>query len=399
MDTTSQMRLRLRHEKLSQLVQEIQEKNEISEEDLIVTRLKLKHAIAAFEKELHTNSGLDIAESTILMKELLEAEELEINLNSTAEIFQRSRTKISSKLPKLDLIKFNGDILQWSGFWDRFEANVDCKELRDVEKLAYLLGSLEDKALETVSGLAITNGNYSIAIEILRKRFGSTDRVIDAHYTAISNIKLSSNKPSSCRFTLDTVEKHLRVLKTLGESVESNHLRTIIGSKFPEQILYQVNLLSTNDQSVPTLRSNLDKVITALERSDIDIESNTSDSLLPTTTAEALQIRTEQNTPRQVSKRKNYDFKTYKEHQAKKFKYKCLFCDSDSHVSSYCKQVRTAKDRRAKLNGKCFKCFKDHMAKDCTRNITCFNCKGDHVKMLCPKPIDRSSNFNGFKEK
>lgn len=173
----------------------------------------------------------------------------------------------------------------------------------------------------------------------------------------------------------------------MGESVESNHLRTTIISKFPEQIIYQVNLLSPDDRSIPTLRSSLDKVITAMERSGMDIDENTLEKPIPSTTTEALQVRTESNKYRQTNKRKWNNFT--REPPIKRPKRICIFCDTVGHTSSDCGKYRTMEARKEKLKGKCFKCFSgDHQFKACKRKVSCYNCKGDHLKLLCPKPVE-----------
>ena len=44
-----------------------------------------------------------------------------------------------SRLPKLEIAKFEGDVLQWQGFWDQFSAAIDSNsQLKNIDKFNYL---------------------------------------------------------------------------------------------------------------------------------------------------------------------------------------------------------------------------------------------------------------------
>ena len=45
------------------------------------------------------------------------------------------------KLPKIELSKFNGQVLKWQTFWDQFEYAIHSKEsLCDIDKFTHLKG-------------------------------------------------------------------------------------------------------------------------------------------------------------------------------------------------------------------------------------------------------------------
>ncbi|XP_063411655.1 uncharacterized protein LOC134694570 [Mytilus trossulus] len=78
------------------------------------------------------------------------------------------------KLPKLDLVSYNGDKLKWTGFWDSFEAAVHTNQsLTKIEKLNYLKSKLFGTANSAISGLTLSHENYDVAILILKERFGN----------------------------------------------------------------------------------------------------------------------------------------------------------------------------------------------------------------------------------
>ena len=64
------------------------------------------------------------------------------------------------KLLKISVPTFNGNIIEWRSFWEKFQVSIHKKEhLPDTEKLAYLKDALKDGPARTViQGLAQTAG-------------------------------------------------------------------------------------------------------------------------------------------------------------------------------------------------------------------------------------------------
>lgn len=59
-----------------------------------------------------------------------------------------------------------GDLLEWQGFWDIFESSVDKQDLPKVAKFNYLRGTLKGQAATALTGIAVTNENYDLALKI-----------------------------------------------------------------------------------------------------------------------------------------------------------------------------------------------------------------------------------------
>ena len=78
------------------------------------------------------------------------------------------------KLPKLTIPLFDGDVAQWTPFWDSYDSAIhQNSSLNEVDKFNYLRSLLKGAARDTVSGLMLTAANYQEAIEILKRRFGN----------------------------------------------------------------------------------------------------------------------------------------------------------------------------------------------------------------------------------
>ena len=68
-----------------------------------------------------------------------------------------------SKLPKLDVRTFNGDILQWQSFWKQFEVSVYSRASpENAEKLAYLQQAIKNGSAWTVIDGLSHSGERSI---------------------------------------------------------------------------------------------------------------------------------------------------------------------------------------------------------------------------------------------
>lgn len=87
-------------------------------------------------------------------------------IDKDTNINEHQNLQISPKLPKLELPKFQEDVLKRREFWERFQSSVDSRNLTKTDKMAYLVASLGQEALATVEGLDITSDNYNVEREI-----------------------------------------------------------------------------------------------------------------------------------------------------------------------------------------------------------------------------------------
>ena len=145
---------------------------------------------------------LELEHKKIEMEDRLRQKEIELkdsiaastNVLPTSFLGTNSSSSVRKvKLPKLDFPKFSGDILSWKEFWDSFHAAIDQNQsLAQVDKLNYLKAKLEGHRVSAISGLELTGDNYSVAVTILKERFGKEQVVKDAIQK--TNVPSSSNK-------------------------------------------------------------------------------------------------------------------------------------------------------------------------------------------------------------
>lgn len=79
---------------------------------------------------------------------------------------------VTPRLPKIELIEFNGDPLNWPRFYETFKSLVhENAELDNVSKMHYLLSKLTQKALSVSAGLLPTAENYPILWNALIEKY------------------------------------------------------------------------------------------------------------------------------------------------------------------------------------------------------------------------------------
>ena len=223
-------RMKLELEMLRQ--SEIDKKRE-HEQKILEVELEAKRKMAQTEKEMELKrTTVDIE---LKMKAEVEQKRLELEKQFGVPI---TRQTPAIKLPKLELQKFDGNILKWQEFWDSFEASIHRNpNLQPVDKFNYLRAELEGDASTVISGLELTNSNYEVAVNLLQERFGRDELMMDDHYSALMDLPVSLNITAKLRTTYDMIEKHLRSLKALDENVDQPHFVFLIKSKLPKMVI------------------------------------------------------------------------------------------------------------------------------------------------------------------
>ena len=99
---------------------------------------------------------------------------------------------------------------------------------------------MTQSALEAISGLTLTDGNYDEAIEILRKRFGNKQLIINKHMEQLLNVDgvSSQHDVKGLRHLYDVIESNVRSLKSLDVKAESysSLLSSVLMNKLPSEL-------------------------------------------------------------------------------------------------------------------------------------------------------------------
>ena len=130
----------------------------------------------------------------------------------------------------------------------------------------YLKSKLTKEALDAISGYQLSNSNYEVVVDVLKKRFGNAQLIIDGHYRSLAHLPAATNQSGKLKQCYDTMECHLRSLEALGENIEHCHFVALITEKLPQKVLYQLYMMKGEDPwTVAKLQELLGKHISAME--------------------------------------------------------------------------------------------------------------------------------------
>ena len=98
-------------------------------------------------------------------------------INSMSNAQSTVVKKKFGRLPEVKLVTFKGNFDEWETFWSSFRTNVDVRDdLKKATKFIYLVQSLKGEPKEMITGLSITDDNYSVATQMLKDRYADTSR-------------------------------------------------------------------------------------------------------------------------------------------------------------------------------------------------------------------------------
>ncbi|XP_074657142.1 uncharacterized protein LOC141910307 [Tubulanus polymorphus] len=256
------------------------------------------------------------------------------------------------QLPKLQLPKFNGNVLDWNNFWDSFDCVVHKRhDLSEVDKFTYLKSCLIGPALSSIAGLSSSGGGtYSHAVKILQDRFGQSRRLIHAYMEAMLEINKPSYTAASLRLFYDNMNISKYFSRSLGQRLDSRRIITVLSNELDLLELYSNN--STESQDV--------QFSTFLTKTQSGVNSGSKFNRF------SKYPRTSRN---------------------------CVYC-CENHASVNCQKYSTVEDRFKFVsdNRLCRNCLRsDHFVIFCKSEIRCKICHGKHHISLCLKELAISS--------
>lgn len=287
----------------------------------------------------------------------------------------------SHTLPRLSLPRFGGNPIEWTTFWERFTAAVDETDLPKVTKFTYLQSLLDGEASSCIRGLAVTAAHYDDACELLKKRFGRTERIIFSHLQALLTVSVPEGKlkAGTLRQLYDELQGHVRSLEALkvDGTTYGVVLTPLLVSRLPTSIRLEWSRDAEGHESdLQWLLNFLKQEIERRERCDTFAEP---------------EAKAKGN-----SEKKKTSPATVSALHAGAAQTQCDLCSQD-HPTDRCHQLKNKSPddrfRRLKRAGLCFVCMtKGHMARDCTSR--CEQCGGSHHRLCCKGQMTGGSTSN-----
>ncbi|XP_055943575.1 uncharacterized protein LOC129974831 [Argiope bruennichi] len=346
---------------------------------------RLNGQIKLIELEKEVQQELEYSDSIIRCKGKIQRfiEKIKCSSGNAAVL---ARHVNSTKLPKIALDMFDGNIKKFQEFWPSFEAAVhDNASLSKVEKFNYLRSLLMGGAARAISGLTLTNENYDKAVEILKDRFGQRQAVISAYMNTLLSLQpiRRINNTAGLRNLYDEINNSIRSLESLGIDIDSygNLLYPILDRCIPVELMLLFNRSQVErkvrEPVVSDLLDFLKGEIEARERSF----SERTELLNPVTKSNLSPFKKTQSSSfsRGVSSAATLGV------SINKF---CDFCPKETHRNEDCKLSVQDKYKSLYDQYKCRRCFrKGHKKKFCyVKGIKCKTCGSQsHLEYLCER--------------
>lgn len=125
-----------------------------------------------------------------------------------------------TRLPKLEIKHFNGDLLEWVSFINLFNSTIHRDTtIPAVTKFQYLLSVLSGEPQNLIKSLPLSAANYLVAYDLLNERYHSPRRLVTLHLNQILDLPLVNHTPKSMRHFVNSYFEHTQALKGLNTDI------------------------------------------------------------------------------------------------------------------------------------------------------------------------------------
>ena len=94
--------------------------------------------------------------------------------------------------------------------------------LSTIQKIYYLKSCLKEEAEQIIGSLELTDENYTVALQLFKDRYDNKRVIIQKHVRALIDLPtIGKESASELRKFIDTMNIHLRALKSLGQPTYS----------------------------------------------------------------------------------------------------------------------------------------------------------------------------------
>ena len=332
-------------------------------------------------------SSLDLEETDELLAQQTRLEELVFNCSlRVKELVQaliptppaspatRSSAGEGLKLPKLDVPVFDGNILHWRNFWEQFSVSVHNRpSLSNAEKLVYLQQSLKNgSAKNVIEGLSRSGDNYEEAIQCLKTRYDRPRLIHQGHVkTILEATPLKDGTGKELRKLHDTVQQHLRALKSMGHDPSGPFITSTLELKLDQNTMFEWQKHSQSSSDVPQYQDLLDF---------LNLRAQATESSLIEHGNKKLKHETSQ------FKGHSKHVTSYMAHTAVQTN-QCVLCKPDKHPLYACPRFKDmnhdTKVSTLKTNNLCMNCLgTNHFVKQCKSIHRCKQCQKPHHTLL-----------------
>ena len=282
---------------------------------------------------------------------LIKIDTLKFSARSSSPSPQAVSQMASAPPPSVKISKFDGDYMKFPSWIDEFEAMVNQNtSYHTIHKFGILREALTGEPKQLISGLLMTQENYSKALSLLKEHYYDPNLLLGMFVTKLHNVK-SVNDPNSPAFSqcVHLFEANYNEITNLvarlstsasasppGIDLVSFFLTPLLLSKMPEEI----QLLYYDKAIEPKERYNIQYLLDFLKR---NIRSREGVRLLKDRKREEKSIQPAKPKPAYsapVSKFASFGLPTRSAVDDGVKQLKCVFCHA-SHRSVSCSSFRS----------------------------------------------------------
>lgn len=323
------------------------------------------------------------------------------------------------KLPKLDLLKFDGKSVSWQEFWEQFDQVINANsELTVLDKFGYLKAAVTGDAASVIKGLPPTARCYEDALELLKSRFGDEEGLIQAHMRKLLSVPpvRSADDVRGLRRLYDTLLSHIRGLEALGQNQNTFEalLFPVVQRSLPKEILLDFNRTTAKEQAAESsVQQTLLHEATLVTEDAHEKSSEKSATKGATVSSlsrliaflrievksrEGLEVQPNVDAKPHLPGTKNDHKNVYKPHKGGNPKSSvatlhqttktgaCFFCTEKSHeTAACCAEIKLEEKKKRLMAGRrCFRCTRpNHRSNVCRSNVKCAKCSKRHATTMC----------------
>ena len=284
------------------------------------------------------------------------------------------------RLPKIQLIQFDGNLENWVTFRDTFCSLVhNNNTIGNIEKFHYLLSVLSGPALQVVKTLPISSDNYDVVWSSLIERYENKRALATRYLDKIFNFKpLCSESINGLNSFIETFQDSIKALEMLKLDNLTGFLLFYIGFRNLDSTTKRYFEQKLNKNDIPTF-----DILLEFLSSQIRVLEMSSDSKALNKT----NFKNNNNILQNSRTKKTYLAATVSEIGSNMKDKICIFCNKPGHSIYRCfvyinlsPEERLNKIERLKLCKNCLR--KDHSFNDCPSKVTCIVCKSKHHHTL-----------------
>lgn len=316
--------------------------------------------------------------ATISYQSWISFEELYCRVQRVVNLLKIEKSEIKEthknnfpKLPRIDLVSFDGDIRNWSLFYNQFKRVVhDNTQLSDSERIHFLVSKLTGSAASLCAGIPPTPENYKILWNSL------VDKYDDPRFLAASYLnQLLEFKPISAKSTtglesfINTFDTAVRALKQVDLGNLTDFILLHLALQRLDSETVKLFEMSNRKKAMPCY----DDLVEFVKEQDKIVRSSP-----------IISKPQQDGQTKNISNSKPKSTKAFVAQKADN----CIMCKSDKHdklyfCSDFTKMTPQERFNFVKSNSLCINCLNHgHKVLSCPSKSVCRHCKSKHHSIL-----------------